>query len=150
MAVIELTVKQIMNLGLWDKVCEYKGWEPYILSEGKISEDELVTFDDEFKKDSETILTRERLIELCEKAIVDESKWDDRDSSAAQMNIGQAWALLKAGCEYQITSHNKEYINLDISYKDFGSFERSKPNETESFYIPSEDRLKYFGGNDWY
>lgn len=51
MAVIELTVKQIMNLGLWDKVCEYKGWEPYILSEGRIDEDELVMFDDTFEKD---------------------------------------------------------------------------------------------------
>jgi len=150
MAVIELTVKQIQNLGLWSKVCEYKGWDEYILNEGRISENELVKFDDEFKKGSGTALTREYLIQLCEKAIVDESKWDDRDSSDAQMNIGKVWALLKAGCEYQIASHDEEYVNLDISYKDFGSFERSKPKETESFYIPTESRLNHFCGNDWY
>lgn len=51
MAKIELTVRQIMNLGIWDKVCEYKGWSPYILNEGRISEDEKVTFDDEFKRE---------------------------------------------------------------------------------------------------
>ena len=53
MAKIELTVKQIMKLGLWDKVCEYKDWSPYILREGRIDEDELVEFDDEFEKKDE-------------------------------------------------------------------------------------------------
>ena len=53
MANIELTVKQIMNLGLWEKVCEYKGWETYIVNEGGISVDDLVEFDDEFKKEED-------------------------------------------------------------------------------------------------
>lgn len=48
MAHIELTVKQIMNLGLWDKVCAYKGWSEWILNEGRIDENEIVEFDDEF------------------------------------------------------------------------------------------------------
>lgn len=55
MAILKLTVRQIMNLGLWDKVCEYKDWNPYILREGLIDEDELVEFDDEFKKEEEVI-----------------------------------------------------------------------------------------------
>lgn len=50
MAKISLTVKQIMNLGIWDKVCEYKKWNPYILNEGLIDENEIVEFDDEFKQ----------------------------------------------------------------------------------------------------
>lgn len=53
MAKIELTVKQIMNLGLWDKVCEYKGWNTWILNEGQIDENDLVEFDDAFKKEVE-------------------------------------------------------------------------------------------------
>lgn len=53
MAKIELKVRQIMNLGLWDKVCEHKGWNPYILREGRIDEDELVEFDDEFEKENQ-------------------------------------------------------------------------------------------------
>lgn len=50
MAEITMTVRQIMNLGLWDKVCEYKEWSPWIYNEGQIEEDELVTFDDLFAK----------------------------------------------------------------------------------------------------
>lgn len=55
MAKTELTVRQIMNLGLWDRVCEYKDWNPYILNEGRISEDEIVEFDDEFKKPDKSL-----------------------------------------------------------------------------------------------
>lgn len=50
MARVNLQVRNIMNLGLWDKVCEYKGWNPWILNEGRISEDEWVEFDDTFEK----------------------------------------------------------------------------------------------------
>lgn len=50
MAKVELTVKQIMNLGLWERVCDYKGWDYYIYNEGMIDENEVVEFDDEFKK----------------------------------------------------------------------------------------------------
>lgn len=44
-----MTVQQIIDLNLWDKVCEYKGWNPWILNEGQIDENEVVTFDSEFK-----------------------------------------------------------------------------------------------------
>lgn len=53
MAETTLTVRQIMDLGLWEQVCEYKGWNKWILNEGQIQEDELVTFDSEFKKEGE-------------------------------------------------------------------------------------------------
>lgn len=53
MSQVRLTVKQIMNLGLWDKVCEYKGYNPWILNEGGISHDDYIEFDDEFKKEEE-------------------------------------------------------------------------------------------------
>lgn len=54
MAKVELTVKQIINLGLWEKVCDYRGWNTWILNEGKMDENETVEFDDEFKKEVKT------------------------------------------------------------------------------------------------
>lgn len=53
MSKVSLTVRQIMNLGLWDKVCEYKHWSPWIYNEGQIDENEIVDFDDEFKQEDE-------------------------------------------------------------------------------------------------
>ena len=52
MAKIELSVRQIMNLGLWDKVCESKGWSEWIYNEGRIDDNDLVEFDDQFKKET--------------------------------------------------------------------------------------------------
>ena len=50
MSKVSMTVKQIMELGLWDKVSEYLGINPFALSEGQISNDEVLEFDTEFKK----------------------------------------------------------------------------------------------------
>ena len=55
MAEITMTVRQIKNLGLWDKVVEYKGWSPWIINEGRIDYDDKVTFDDEFKKEEKIV-----------------------------------------------------------------------------------------------
>ena len=52
MSKVTMTVKQIMDLGLWDKVCEYKGWDVWILNEGRIDSLEEVEFDTEFEKES--------------------------------------------------------------------------------------------------
>jgi len=46
-----LTVKQIMDLGIWQQVCDYKGWDYWSVNEGRIEENELVEFDSEFKKE---------------------------------------------------------------------------------------------------
>jgi len=53
MAQTTLTVRQIMDLGLWEKVCEYQGWDSYIYNQGRIGEDDLVTFDSNFEKEKE-------------------------------------------------------------------------------------------------
>lgn len=47
---VKLTVRSIMNLGLWGRLCEYKGWDKLIVREGLISLDSEVEFDDEFLK----------------------------------------------------------------------------------------------------
>lgn len=49
MSLIKMTVKQIFDLGLWDKVCEYKNINPYALNEGLITYDDVIEFDTEFK-----------------------------------------------------------------------------------------------------
>lgn len=55
MAKIQLTVRQIINLGLWEQVCEYKGWDTWILNEGRIDEDDVVEFDDTFEKEDDCV-----------------------------------------------------------------------------------------------
>lgn len=52
MSKVTLTVQQIINLGLWDRVCEYKGWREDICRDGTVKRDELVDFDDEFRKET--------------------------------------------------------------------------------------------------
>lgn len=51
MANVRMQVSSIVKLGLWEKVCDYHGWNPYLLNEGRINDNEFVEFDDEFKKE---------------------------------------------------------------------------------------------------
>ena len=48
MSKISMTLKQILDLGLWDRVCEYKGWMPFEKNNMSISD--IVEFDTEFNK----------------------------------------------------------------------------------------------------
>jgi hypothetical protein len=40
---IILTIKELINMGLWRDHCESRGWNPYILKEGSISSEEEIT-----------------------------------------------------------------------------------------------------------
>lgn len=51
MSMIKMTVRQIMDLGLWDEVCEYKGINPYAINEGLMEDSDIIEFDTEFKKE---------------------------------------------------------------------------------------------------
>ena len=35
-----ITVRELIDMGIWEKVCDMKGINPYALSEGLMSEDE--------------------------------------------------------------------------------------------------------------
>lgn len=102
--------------------------------------------------------SRKKLIELCEKAIVPEKKWGDRDSSSAHRQIGEAWALLKAGCNYDVRYSDKSAVNTDnhtiwveITFDGFQAFEEgSGCRESEIFYIPTEMRIEKSKDDDWY
>lgn len=99
--------------------------------------------------------TRKKLIEICERALVPESKWSDRDSEVAQKRIGEAWALLRAGCSYQVVyeddliSTNDSTIWIKIRSKGFEYFEGEGKN-VETFYLPTEKHLNNAQQGDWY
>lgn len=105
--------------------------------------------------------TREHLISICEKAIVNVEKWKNRDTPSSQINIGKAWALLKSGCKFMVindgllkSDHNT--IWLKIWYPGYINFEEGFDlNDTETidyenFYLPTLKRLDVCKDQDWY
>lgn len=96
--------------------------------------------------------TREELIDICEKSIVPEFHWSNRDSHEAHLNIGSCWALLKAGCDFRvltsgILSTDDRTIWLEIDAKGFTCFEGGA-KQSELYYLPTIERLSK--GGDWY
>jgi hypothetical protein len=100
--------------------------------------------------------TREQLIELCERGIVPESKWLDRDSHGAQSGLGKAWALLRAGCDFRDVSSDSDLSDfggtvwIRIYSKGFKHFDWDGGLEDDLFYIPTAERLDRGNGGDWY
>lgn len=101
-------------------------------------------------------VTREVLIELCERGTVPEDQWHDRDSQGAQTQLGKAWALLRAGCDFADVSDDPDLgdhggtIWIRIYSKGFKHFDWNGGLENDLFYIPSEERLDRADGKDWY
>jgi len=111
------------------------------------------------KSDVKTDYTREELIEICERAIVAEENWHNRDSASSQTKVGQCWALLKAGCKFKIEkeenniSTNWSTIWLHIYFDGFAVFEGTLPKGQkceELYYLPTPGRLDSAQGGDWY
>lgn len=104
-----------------------------------------------------TTYTRGELIRICQQASVPEDNWTDRDSARAQMQIGECWALLNAGCEFKIL-HGGDYCSTDdrtiwveIQYRGFDDFEIGDTLERDTYYLPTIARLDACGvGKDWY
>jgi hypothetical protein len=103
--------------------------------------------------------TREQLIDICEKAIVPEEKWGNRDSALAHQKIGMAWAYLKAGVPFKVTRQgdspycvtDSHTIWLEFSVKDFGCWDyREGERGIETAYLPTKKRLAERKGEDWY
>lgn len=110
--------------------------------------------------------TREDLLKICEQAFVPESKWHDRDSESSQCNLGECYALLKAGCEFEIVydddicGTDEHTIWLYIYSKGFTYFEYCDLEETDEwnkrykekhhYYLPTLKRLEEANGGDWY
>lgn len=109
---------------------------------------------------SETKLapTRHELIELCDRGVVSESQWLDRDSARAQQQLGQCRALLAAGCDYGIADSpesTESTLWIEVRYRGFNWFESGGPGpddeqlDVETFYVPTAKRLDDRVG-DWY
>jgi len=113
------------------------------------------------------IYTREKLIEICESAFVQQTNWRNRDSASAQIQLGQAFALLKAGCDFDIKytkektgcHTNEETIWIQFYVHDFSYFEyqmnedpeyRGSDSNDYHFYLPTRQRLDEVKGADWY
>jgi len=100
--------------------------------------------------------TRQDLIDLCERGIVHENRWHDRDSQGAQVQLGKAWALLRAGCQFNDVSEDPDLgdhggtIWIQVVSKGFNYFFWDGEMEEDLFYIPTEERLQKAGGRDWY
>lgn len=101
-----------------------------------------------------TDYTREELIVICEQATVPETGWHDRDSYEAQFQVGECWALLRAGCEFDIhgvesdPATDDQTIWLTTWGKGFSYFENHESGddpraykEDELHYLPTPERL---------
>lgn len=111
--------------------------------------------------------TREDLIKICELAIVNEEDWEDRDTESSQQQVGICWALLKAGCDFEVTYEklddedrnrcitDEDTIWLYIYSKGFMWFECAEDNSRDykekiHIYLPTMKRLAEAKGKDWY
>jgi hypothetical protein len=95
--------------------------------------------------------TREDLLAICECAFVQQEHWYNRDSASAQRQLGEAYALLKAGCEFWIGSDTDiRTIWVVITSEGFAHKDYDGGLDTEHFYLPTRERLAQSDGKDWY
>lgn len=100
--------------------------------------------------------TREELIKICEKAIVQEKDWANRDTESSQCKVGECWALLKAGCDFEVIyeddlcATDETTIWLYVYSKGFGCFDYGGEKENHHYYLPTEKCLEEANGKDWY
>lgn len=98
--------------------------------------------------------TREELIALCEAAVVPQEHWYNRDSSAAQRQVGEALVLLRAGCDFALATDPPQTQFawwVEITHRGFMDFELGRPaTARDLFYIPTRASLDQAAGKDWY
>ncbi|WP_235738962.1 hypothetical protein [Nocardioides alcanivorans] len=93
--------------------------------------------------------TREELIDLCERGVVPHDRWSNRDTSAAQRQLGECLALLRAGCDFTITDTSHKCWWVTIRFDGFGRFDWGGAQDDERFYVPMAESIREDGG-DWY
>ncbi len=96
---------------------------------------------------------REDLIAICERAIVPFARWSgrNRDTADAQRQLGECWALLKAGCPFRIEAYAQ--AGMILVYIDFPEEVGAKPQKEQlkyqRYYLPTVGRLETMAGLDW-
>ena len=102
--------------------------------------------------------TRDDLLALCRDAFLPQEKWTDRDTARCQQQLGEAYALLMAGCDFSARpGHRGLMIDIRIEFRGFNWFEGGFDYEDrdmylshEDFYLPTRERLDAVNGGDWY
>ena len=100
--------------------------------------------------------SRENLLAICEGAFVPEAEWANRDSADAQRQLGECYALLKAGCKFAVLRGpdlmtDKRTIWVEVQYKGFAHLDYDGPLDKDTYYLPTLARLDSAGsGKDWY
>lgn len=100
--------------------------------------------------------TKEKILEICEKGEVLYNDWRDRDSHGAQEDRLMVILLLKSDCPFKIRTKDnspkesscvtdEETLWIDIFFDDWEDGEN-----WNTFYLPTEKRLKEAKGGDWY
>lgn len=117
------------------------------------------------------VYTRDELIAICEAALVPQDRWHDRDSYRAQLQVGTCWALLRAGCDFEVITRktDKDRVRTDgktiwlrtygqgfrwheYDWEGYGESVRRRDEylDVELHYLPTEKRLREAAGGDWY
>ena len=110
--------------------------------------------------------TRENLLKICEQAFVSEDKWRNRDSESSQSQLGECYALLKDGCEFEVIydddicgtdedtiwlyTYSKGFVYWESCWPDDTEEERKCYKEKKHFYLPTQKKLDEANGRDWY
>lgn len=99
-------------------------------------------------------MSREELIALCDRGVVSQDKWSDRDSAGAQRQLAECRALLLAGCDFAQSKgvrpkSDDSTIWVDVMFHGFQWFECDSI-ERDLFYVPTAKRLDEADGGDWY
>jgi hypothetical protein len=98
---------------------------------------------------------RQELIRLCERSIVDITKWGNRDTSHAQERVGILWSLLKANCLFEIEIE-REFIYVtawSLSFRHFDGDDVDWDNKetltSQEFRLATNEHLDWLAGRDW-
>lgn len=97
--------------------------------------------------------TRADLIAICERAFTPQDQWRNRDSSAAHRQLGECYALLKAGCDFWVRRDDRDTYWVTVEHHGFDYFEYGSEEgctSNEQYYLPTAARLDQVDGKDWY
>ena len=94
------------------------------------------SLDLELKKNK---LTREELIDICERSVVSYGSWSNRDSYSAQVNVADIYKLLKGGCDFEYNIENDRTIWIS-----FINVTKEQLDESNSHHLNIDSIEDYF------
>lgn len=100
--------------------------------------------------------TREALIELCDRGLVPQEHWYNRDSAKSQRQLGEARQLLLAGCAFELSDDPRSDVDTwwvtiyseGFNYHELGAEDGGL--DVDLFYLPTAQRIERNLNGDWY